>query len=211
MDNNSSGWIILIAILGAAAWIPHLVQLFLKIITKPRLITVNQKEIEIGFNTLGPIINIGLAFLSEKDKALIQKISLQLKHSSHASHLFLWSWYEESLFQMDFPKVSIPYKKNQTAIALNVAKDFMVEKKIGFQSKEFKEKLDEIGELVNEDYANFKNTNRDLETIKSTKNYNDLVNHFDNSFIWSTRKYTVNIDIYVLKKKTHLNTNWNLS
>ena len=91
MDNNSSGWIILIAILGAAAWIPHLVQLFMKIFTKPKLITVNQKEIEIGFNTLGPIINVGLAFLSEKDKALIQKITLQLKHSSQASHLFRWS------------------------------------------------------------------------------------------------------------------------
>ena len=102
---------------------------------------------------------------------------------------------------MDFPKASIPYKKNQIAIALNVIKDFMVEKKIGFQSEEFKEKLDEIGKLVNEDYANFKNTNRDLEEIKSTKNYNDLVNHFDNSFMWLTGKYIANIDIYVLKKK----------
>jgi len=73
MENNPNGWIIFIAILGAAAWIPHIIRLIIKIFSKPSLISINQKEIEIGFNTLGPIINFSLAFLAEKEKALIQK------------------------------------------------------------------------------------------------------------------------------------------
>ncbi len=201
MENNPNGWIIFIAILGAAAWIPHIIQLIIKIFSKPSLISINQKEIEIGFNTLGPIINFSLAFIAEKEKALIQKIDFTLKHSSNESHLFKWIWYEESLFQMDLQKVSIPYKKYQNAIALNVAKDSMVEKKIGFQSIDFKEKLDPLAILLKEDIANLKNSEEELDKIKSRKSYNDLVSHLNNSCIWKIGKYEAEINIYVLKRR----------
>jgi len=201
MDETSSGWILVLAILGAAAWIPQIIQLFIKYFAKPKLISINQKDIEIGYNTFGPIINFSMAFLAENEKALVQKINLRLKHSNSESHLFQWIWYEESLFQMDILKTTIPYKKNQVAIALNVPKDFMIEKKIGFQSNNFKLKFDEIAKLVEEDFANIKNSDGNLEDLKSNKNYNHLVDHVNNSFMWNTGKYDVEIEIFIAKRK----------
>ena len=200
METNVNVWIIVLSILGAAAWIPQLIQLGIKIFTKTSITIINHKEIEIGYNTLGPIINFNLAFLAENEKALINKIELELKHTSNETHKFKWIWYEESLFQMDIPRISIPYKKNQIAIALNVPKDFLVEKKIGFQSHEFKKKVNGISKLLKEEYANLKNSDKDISELKASKNYNDLIDHFNNSFLWKTGEYTIEISIFITKR-----------
>ena len=189
-----------VALLGALAWLPQIITFLINYFKKPKLIIISQKEIELGYTYLGPIINLNLAFLVENVDSLVTKIELQLIHMNKETHQFSWIWLEESLFQADLPAAfTIPYRKNQKAIAINIQENFLVEKKIGFQSLDYEKRNLEISKRVKEDYNILKKNNRDLSEIKSHSSYNDLLNNYKNSFIWRIGEYTALLKIYISK------------
>ena len=63
-----------LSILGALAWLPEIIKLIKNIINKPKISIISDKNLELGFTLYGPIINLGLAFSSERKDALITKI-----------------------------------------------------------------------------------------------------------------------------------------
>ena len=191
----------ILAIVGAFAWLPFIINFVRDMIKKPKLTIIPDNQIEIGFNTLGPIFNINLAFLSDNKSALINDIKLELVHESNEITNFTWTWYEESLFQMDIPKVPIAYKKNQKAIALNVNENILVEKKIGFQSIKFKEDVDRLVKMINEDSANLRNSGKNLTELKALASYNNIIDFSQSSFIWKQGVYKAKFTVYL--KKDH--------
>ena len=54
-----------VAILGALAWSPHLLKTIQNYFKKPVVQLITQKNPEIGFTTLGPILNWQIAFIVE--------------------------------------------------------------------------------------------------------------------------------------------------
>ena len=71
MDTESTfGLYEVLAILGASAWLPQLVVFISKKFSKPKLTIIPDKDVEIGFTSLGPIFNIQIAFLAEKKKQI---------------------------------------------------------------------------------------------------------------------------------------------
>ena len=187
----------LLAILGALAWLPFIIQLIREKLKKPKLKIIPDNQIEIGFTTYGPIFNINLAFLSENKSALITKIDLELIHESNEKTEFTWIWFEESLLQLDLPQAPISYKKNQKAIALNVEENVLVEKKIGFQSIKFKEESDRLIKILNEDSMNIKNSGKALVELKSSSSYNNILDFAQNSFSWKVGIYEAKFKVYL--------------
>lgn len=51
-----------LAVLGALAWLPFIIQMIREKLKKPKLKIIPDKQIEIGYTTLGPIFNINIAF-----------------------------------------------------------------------------------------------------------------------------------------------------
>jgi hypothetical protein len=191
----------LLAVLGALAWLPHLISLVSNLLTKPNLSIISHPELELGYTTFGPILNMQLAFSAENKEVLIQRIEIILKHDSNETHLLSWDWFEEQLLQMDTPDQGpMPFKKNQRAIAIKILKESLVEKKIGFQEKKFKERHYELLNATKENYNNIIQSNQDITTLKVTKPYNDLHDFFKNSFIWKVGKYSVNMKVFIAKK-----------
>ena len=191
-----------LSILGALAWLPFIIQIIREKLKKPRLRIISEDQIEIGFTSLGPILNISLAFLGQNKNALIDKIELELIHKSQEHQNFSWIWFEESLLQVDLPqanllKLPINYKKNQKAIALNIPIDTLVEKKIGFHDIIFKKESDEIIKLLTEDMLNIKNSGKEIEEIKSYSNYNKALEYAENSFSWKTGVYQANFTVHI--------------
>lgn len=192
-----------LAILGALAWLsPWIVPWAIKFFTKPELQIYSHKVLEIGFTTFGPIFNVNFAFLAKKKDALIEKVELHLQHEKKELNYFVWEWFEEQILQMDTPgNGSMPMRKNQKAIAINLLQSFLIEKKIGFNNPEFRNKYDNLFEEVFRDFQNKENANLDIKTISGDKSYNELVNIFEDSFLWKTGKYTVKIDVYAENRK----------
>jgi hypothetical protein len=186
-----------LAIIGAFAWLPFIINLVREKLKKPKLKIIPDKQIEIGYTTLGPIFNINLAFLSENKSSLITAAELELIHESNEHTYFSWIWLEESLFQMDLPKIPVFYKKNQKAIALNVNENVLVEKRIGFQNSKFKEDADKLLKAVNEDTVNLKNSCKPLTELKSLSSYNKVIDYAQSAFQWKTGLYEAKFKVYL--------------
>lgn len=66
---------------------------------KPKLTVVPGSQIEIGFTTFGPIINLSLTDLSVSKKTLFEKIELELVNENNATQKFSWVLFEKHCIQ----------------------------------------------------------------------------------------------------------------
>jgi virulence-associated protein VapD len=192
----------ILAVLGALAWLPQLFIFIREIFTKPVIKIIPENQLEIGFTTYGPIINMTIAIISEKQKALIDNIEVELTHENNDIQKFKWKWFEETLHTVDLPDQSLPTRKNQTAIALNLQKDQLVEKKIGFQQKSFQSEQKTIVQNTIEEAINLSKAGKENKELMATKNYNDLNSLYQNGFNWKVGKYSIKYKVYENSLKT---------
>lgn len=163
---------------------------------KPNILIKNEREFELGYTTFGPIINAQLAFLSDSKKALIEKIEIDLTHESNDTHKFTWDWFEEILYETNIPNTgTMPTRKNQKAIAINLKKEELTDKKIGFQQDIFKLEQKKLVQNIVEEAINLGKAEKLITDLKSQKNHNDLINHYQHSFNWKPGKYTLKIKV----------------
>ncbi|MCF8371930.1 MAG: hypothetical protein K9H64_09925 [Bacteroidales bacterium] len=188
----------ILAILGAMAWLPQLIIFIKNQMTKPNLKIIPENQLEIGYTTYGPIINTSIALVAEKRKALIEKIEIELTHENNDTQKFKWKWFEETLHVVDLPDSagSLPTRKNQSAIAINILKDELSEKKIGFQQKTFQTEHKKLMQNTIEDAINLSQANKPLEDLHASKSFNELKDLFQNGFNWKVGKYTILIKVY---------------
>ena len=188
----------ILAVLGALAWLPQLFIIIKNVLVKPIVKIIPENQLEIGYTLFGPIINTSIAIISEKKKALIDKIEIELTHENNDSQKFTWKWFEETLYVVDLPDQggSLPTRKNQTAIAINVLKDELIEKKIGFQQNTFQFDQKLLDQKTIEDAINIGKAGKQLEDLKASKNYNDLKDLYQNGFNWKIGKYSIKYKIY---------------
>ncbi len=114
-------WTLGISLVGAAAWLPHLVTLSIKMLRKPKLTITPARICEVGFTELGPIFNIKAAITAEHDNILIDAIEFNIKHESGDKYNFRWHEITEVKGQMIMPGVqSQPIYQESEAIAIKI-------------------------------------------------------------------------------------------
>lgn len=196
----------ILAILGALAWLPQLFIWIRNLLAKPKLTIISDKELEIGYTSFGPILNVRLAFLAEDKKALIKTIEVELTHEKNDTQRFSWDWFEETLYELNVPNTGLlPTKKNQKAIAINIDEDQLIEKKIGFQQNTFKSEHKRLLQTTTEEFLNLLNADQDTSIIKSHKCYNDLLDHYKNSFGWKVGTYNAKFTVTISESNQTFN------
>jgi len=189
-----------LAIIGAFAWLPTIIQWIKEYFKKSKLTLVSGKNVEVGFTTYGPIINMSLAFLAENKKALIKKIEVDLIHENNDTRKFSWVWFEEVLYTIDIPDGSpLNTKRNQNAIAIKVALDDLVEKKIGFQQDTFKVEYEKYFKQLAEDERNYLELGKLRSELKATQSYRAITDLFSNAFFWKIGKYQIKINAHIME------------
>jgi|SRR5690554_298974 hypothetical protein len=114
-------WTLVISLVGAAAWLPHLVTLAIKVFRKPKLTLTPARTCQLGYTELGPIFNIKAALTAEHESILIDKIEFSLRHESGDKHLFRWHEITEVKGQMVVPGVQTqPIYQESEAIAIKI-------------------------------------------------------------------------------------------
>lgn len=192
-----------LAIIGALAWIYPLIIWLDKRFTKTELEIINHKELQIGYTSYGPIINIDIALSASKEDAFVKEISIELRHESNQIENFKWEWFEENLMEIEIPDAGgiVPYKKNQKAVALKVLTNTLSEKKVGFQKPIFHENNSAQYQRTFEIYQNIITKNGDINELTLSKEYNDFEHFLRNNFIWKVGKYSGTITCIVANNK----------
>lgn len=191
------------AILGALAWLPQIIKWIIYWISKPKLKIIGDNEAQVGYIAFGPVLNINLSFISKHKSSLIENIELIVKDKSNSTYMLNWAWYGETYYELKSPYASATMGKQQKAIAFVSYKDALIEKLVGFQSIEFREKkktfINKINQLVdNQKYSGNINPN----AIKQSNDYINLMRLYDDSLIWKKGEYNAICNVYISDRKS---------
>lgn len=188
----------IIAILGALAWLPQIISWIYDWLKKPNISIYHDGEAEVGYIKNGNVFNLRFSFLSREKHALIDNIELILTDKDGAHHTLKWVWYSETFYELQGPTGNSTMAKQQNAIAINVFRDVLIEKFIGFQSIAFLEKRKQLAYKLTTFIENQKaNGKIDIDTIKRSHEYNELIRLYKNSLLWKSGEYSAVAKIHI--------------
>lgn len=188
----------IVAILGALAWVPQIISWFYNWYQKPDIKVFHDNTSEVGYIAFGNAFNIRLSFISRKKHALIDNIELILQDKDGATYNFKWIWYSETFYELQSPGGNATMARQQNAIAINAFRDVLIEKFVGFQSVAFLEKRKQLLYQLSCFIENQKRGGDiDVDNIKRSTAYNDLLNLYQSSMIWKAGKYEATCKIHV--------------
>ena len=188
----------IIAILGALAWFPQIISWVYNWMKKPKLTIYHDGEAEAGYIKNGNVFNLRFSFLAREKNALIDDIELLLVDKDGASHNLKWMWYSETFYELQGPAGNSTMAKQQNAIAINVFKEVLVEKFIGFQSVSFLEKRKQLAYKLSTLIENQRiNGDINIDIIRCSQEYNELIRLYKNSFLWKPGEYSATAKVHI--------------
>lgn len=191
----------ILALIGAAAWLPQLHQIW-KERQKPKLEIFPDKDLQVGYNLLGPILNFGVSLISDDKRIVIKEINIELTHADKDVQNFTWSWTEEIVFETKYEEVISYTTKRLKAIALIVNGSQATELKIGFASDSYKSEKERLFDLIREEMVSLIDLEKPMEELKSSKVYNEMKNYYTNAFNWKTGNYVVKFKVSTSDNQT---------
>jgi len=199
----------IVAVIGAAAWLPQIISWVSNLLVRPKLRFVPEETSEIGYTSLGPIFNQSFAISTSRKDALIERIVMVIVHESGARHEFWWKFLDER--GPEIMSISTgeraEWRKNQPAIALKISTLGLAEKKIGFQDITYQTKLMSLFRKYEEIELHLKKTAPSdyLQRAIKTKEFSDLIDYIKAGFYWIEGKYDAYLYVYEASlKKPHI-------
>jgi len=199
----------IVALIGAAAWLPQIITWITNLIVKPKLHFVPEETSEIGYTFFGPIFNQSFAISTSNKDALIERVAIRIVHETGAKHEFWWKFLDERGPEITSLSTGerAEWRKNQPAIALKVSTLGLAEKKIGFQDLSYQGKLMTLLQRYQEIESHLEKTKPQTyldEAVKS-KEFLDLIEYIKSGFYWLEGKYDVYLFVYEASlKKPHI-------
>lgn len=181
-----------IAILGALAWLPHLIKLIKSYLTKPEVRIITHDKAEIGLTTLGPIFNMHLAFVVSNHSVVITNFKIRVTHESGEEKHYQWQVVKEQVLKMHTSEGTVPYEKEKTVLALKLNQNEVEERFIQCQESSFIS-----GKRDMEDKAlkrlSYEKEQEDYEPLKFLKcqECTDVYNYIRHEFSWKSGKYKI--------------------
>lgn len=186
-----------VAIVGAAAWTPHIITWVYRALTRPKVSLHLHSQPQIGYTTFGPIFNVTFALLSEKKDIILNKISATLRHESGASHTFDWAGLSEDLSQIENPIGPImSVRKTSLPLVVKVLHTGVAQVFVRFQHEQFKTNVKRPLASATDRFNLMKTsgklkTEEEIEGLVSEKEFDELIKLFSSEFIWHAGEYTL--------------------
>lgn len=192
----------LTAILGALAWFPQIINWFINWKQKPQLKIFGDDEAQVSYTTFGCVFNMNFSFLSKKKMSLIENMTITIIDKNKTEYSLAWNWYSETFYELKSPDSIATMGKQQKAISFVAYKDVLTEKLIGFQVNEFREKKKLLLNKINQQLENQKYIgNIDLDSIKKSESYIELMRLYDDSLNWKKGNYSAVCSVYISEMK----------
>lgn len=187
-----------VAILGALAWLPHLIRYGHNALSRPKLRIITAVAPELGFTTYGAILNLRLAFVVEHKDLVISGLRIRLRHDSGAEQLFAWQGLVQTLGTLSNPQVgNMPFQKESNVLAVKAKTTDVDERFVRFQSLEFLSGKQTIEGKASSRvmYLQRQATEIDKESFLRGDEMTDLYAYIARSFPWKVGAYTVTFEV----------------
>jgi len=185
------------AILGALAWLPHLIKLIKDIVTRPKIRIITQRTAEIGYTFFGPILNLRIAFSVRHRDIVISSIKIRLKHETGEERILSWQGIVQRLGQMGTPEVGlIPWEKEHSVLAIKLTEKEVEERLIRFQEDEYHMNKESYDNKVAKKLTYLKGKGEyNPDVFLQTEEMKDLVSFIKHWFNWKQGKYKITFEI----------------
>ncbi|MCD1212891.1 hypothetical protein B4946_16295 [Vibrio cholerae] len=186
-----------IAVLGALAWTPHLVSIVKNHYTKPKVRIITSRTAEVGFTSLGPILNLHLAFSVERKDIVVSDLKIRLKHCSGEERVFAWQGIKQNVGKMTTADAgSVPFEKEQSVLAIKLNQAHIEERFIRFQDIGFlSTKRDYENKAIKRVTYLKSESKYDPESFLRDQEMKELYNFNKHAFPWKEGQYTVTIEV----------------
>ena len=185
------------AILGALAWLPHLIKLIKDAVTRPKIRIIAERTAEIGYTSLGPILNLRIAFSLRHRDIVISSIKIKFKHESGEERIFSWQGIVQRLGQMGTPEAGlIPWEKEHSVLAIKLTEKEVEERLIRFQENDYHTNKEKYDNSVAKKLTYLKGKAKyDPDEFLQSEEMKDLVSFIKHWFNWKQGKYTITFEM----------------
>lgn len=204
----------LAALVGAAAWIPQI----LNWIAKPKLEVLSAPVLGITFNQGGASARWTISIAAERQDALITKAELIITHHKGDRRTLSWARLEEELTQLNVPIAELPrpiqYMKPSEVFAIKATTQSLAERTIYFYDKDFflagRDKIESAIEHYNYLTAQEENPS---EAIAKAKEFKQAIEFHTKDHFWKEGSYdlVVRLKVRGLKAPYEQNFSFTLS
>ena len=190
------------AILGALAWLPHLFRFARDYFTKANVQIIVQRTPEVGFSTLGSILNLRMAIAVQNRDLVVSGIIIRLRHESGEEKIFAWQGIRQTFGTYNSPETgTVPFEKESEVLAIKLLETDIAERLIRFQDDSFILEKNEYEEkavkklLFLRDQESF-----EQDEFLKCEEMKDLYSFIRRSFSWKEGKYSATIEFIALEE-----------
>lgn len=186
-----------VAILGALAWMPHLISQFKQWFSRSKIRVITHRFAEIGFTTHGPIFNIRIAFSVEHKDIVVSDLKIRLKHESGEEKIFEWQGITQQVGKLTAPDSSVmPFEKEQSVLAIKLNEKEIEERFIKCQEASFIASKQEYESKAIKKIAYLKSEDKyDPKDFLREQEMTELYSFNKHAFPWKQGRYAVTIEL----------------
>lgn len=186
-----------IALIGAFAWLPHLIIAMKDFFIRPQIRIITEKKAELGFTFFGSIINLRLAFAVKKKELVISGVKIQLTHQSGERRTFEWQGIVQNILQVKNPEYGeIPLEKESSVLAIKLNLKEIEERFIRFQEPKYHESKNTLDLKIHKKLIYLQESGQiDYESFLSSEEMTELVSFIKQSFNWRAGRYTARFEV----------------
>ncbi len=185
----------LAAVVGALAWLPPIFVAIRGWMTRPQVRVITQPSPEIGFTTLGPILNLRVALTVTHKDIVITGIRLRVTHESGEQAFFSWRGIVQRMGTMNYPQVgAVPFEKELNVLAMKISQKDVEERFIRFQSLDFLERKAELDAISVKKLTHMRQAQPfDADAFLKSQEMSDVYAHVRQSFSWKPGGYRLQV------------------
>jgi len=187
----------LAAIIGALAWIPPIIVAVRSWMTKPKIRVITQPSPEIGFTTLGPILNLRVALTVTHKDIVITGIRLSVTHESGEQATFSWRGIVQRMGTMNYPQVgAVPFEKELNVLAMKVSLKDVEERFIRFQDLSYLQRKGELDAISIKKLAYLRQSGSfNGPAFLKSQEMADVYSFIRQSFAWKPGGYRLQVQL----------------
>ncbi|HYX29913.1 MAG TPA: hypothetical protein VE863_15335 [Pyrinomonadaceae bacterium] len=187
----------IVAIIGAAAWVPQIVQWVNNALRKPRVELFSAPTLIVGYTSKGPFLQLTASIASENDDVVVTGVDILARHSTGEERKLTWFSVTESQFNLRAPTgETLSMNRAQTVLAIKATTDTLAEKFIAFHDHAFVAEVQRRISIAKEHYSYLRGqTEHGADEALRSREFAQAEQFLTDNSFWREGTYRLDITI----------------